>query len=75
MAVSRLGRGYGGPLAILLALGVETAGEVVFDWRYPMVSTSILLIILLLSIAETDGRQPDVEEPEAAHLDRGAGVA
>jgi O-antigen ligase len=75
LAFGRLRRGLGGPLAMLMALGITTVAEIVFDWRYPMVPTSILLMILLLSIAQTDGRQPVAEEPEAARLDRGVGVA
>lgn len=75
LAFGRLRRGLGGPLAMLMALGITTVAEIVFDWRYPMVPTSILLIILLLSIAETDGREPLVADPEAVPLDRHVDVA
>lgn len=74
LAIGRARAGQGGPLAMLLALGITTVAEIVFDWRYPMVPSSVLLVILLLSVARSDGAVPVAEGSGADPVDEGAPV-
>lgn len=74
LAVGRARRGFGGPLAMLMALGITTVAEIVFDWRYPMVPTSVLLIILLLSMTDSDGSEEVLDEPDARPVEGRVGA-